>query len=173
MTAMDDIADTARIDGIEVIALTPAFAPVAAALHQTGFDDFWDENAICDLLNVPGAFGLLAFAPGSGQHQGSACAEDIPLGFVLVQVVLDEAEINTIVVGPAARRCGVGNILMENVVSHLQKHGVGRLLLEVACDNAAAMALYQKLGFAEIGRRRGYYRRNGGPAIDALVMERV
>lgn len=170
MTAMDEVT---RIEEIEVIALTPAFAPVAAALHQTGFDDFWDENAICDLLNVPGAFGLLAFAPGSGQHQGSACAEDIPLGFVLVQVVLDEAEINTIVVGPAARRCGVGNILMENVVSHLQKHGVGRLLLEVACDNAAAMALYQKLGFAEIGRRRGYYRRNGGPAIDALVMERV
>ncbi|OSQ40346.1 GNAT family N-acetyltransferase [Thalassospira mesophila] len=169
--AMDE---TARI---EVIALTPAFAPVAAALHQTGFDDCWDENAICDLLNVPGAFGLLAFVPGSGHDDrdgdGTATVDDIPLGFVLVQTVVGEAEINTIVVGPAARRRGVGNILMENVFSHLQKQGVERLLLEVACDNEAAIALYRKSGFAEIGRRRGYYRRNGGPAMDALVMERV
>jgi len=167
VTALDD---TAQVD---VIALTPAFAPVAAALHQTGFDECWDENALCDLLAVPGAFGLLAFTPGLDQQGDGVLEDDIPLGFVLVQTVLDEAEINTIVVGPQARRRGVGQALMENVLLYLQKQGVNRLLLEVACDNEAAIALYRKLGFAEIGRRREYYRRKAGPRVDALVMERL
>ncbi len=164
---------TTETSAPEIVALTPAFAAVAAALHQTGFDDCWDESAICDLLSVPGAFGLLAFVPEGRQFNGEIVAADMPLGFVLVQTVLDEAEINTIVVDAKARRLGVGRLLMQGVLAQLQNHACIRLLLEVACDNAVAIALYGKLGFVEIGRRRGYYRRKDGPPVDALVMERV
>ena len=45
--------------------------------------------------------------------------------------------------------------------------------LEVAADNAAAQALYARAGFAESGRRRGYYRRPDGSGLDALVMQRA
>lgn len=164
---------TTQTAALEIVALTPAFAAVAAALHQTGFEDCWDETAICDLMAVPGAFGLLAFVPKGRQFNGETVVDDRPLGFVLVQTVLDEAEINTIVVDAKARRHGVGNVLMQGVFARLQNQASTRLLLEVACDNAAAIALYGKLGFVEIGRRRGYYRRKEGPAVDALVMERV
>jgi ribosomal-protein-alanine N-acetyltransferase len=44
--------------------------------------------------------------------------------------------------------------------------------LEVAVDNAAALRLYRRAGFAEAGRRRGYYERPGG-RVDALVLTRV
>ena len=37
-------------------------------------------------------------------------------------------------------------------------------------DNAAALALYSRSGFAEAGRRRGYYHSPGNPPVDALVM---
>lgn len=164
---------TTDASGIEIVALTPAFAGVAAALHQTGFDDCWDESAICDLLAVPGAFGLLAFVPAGTEFDAEIAAGDIPLGFVLVQTVLDEAEINTIVVDGKARRHGVGRLLMQSVFAQLQNRASARLLLEVACDNDAAIGLYTGLGFTEIGRRRGYYHRKDGPAVDALVMERV
>ena len=43
-----------------------------------------------------------------------------------------------------------------------------RLFLEVAEDNAAALALYKGMGFQEIGRRKKYYHRPDGPAVDAL-----
>lgn len=153
---------------IELVALTAAFAPVAAALHRQGFEDSWDEKAIARLLDVPGAFGILAFEPGDRAEN----RDDLPLGFVLIQTVLDEAEINTIVVARDARHCGVAKKLLSAVFDRLGDDGIGRLLLEVAEDNASAIALYRRCGFSEIGRRKKYYRRKSGREVDALVMER-
>ena len=47
------------------------------------------------------------------------------------------------------------------------------MFLEVAVDNPAAIALYQAAGFVPAGRRRGYYRRQGADAMDALVLRRT
>jgi ribosomal-protein-alanine N-acetyltransferase len=169
---------TSPVD-IEIVDLAPAFAGVAAALHEDGFDEAWNADAMVDLLAVPGAFGLLAFEPGEpgsiskSTDHGAGTQEpvDRPLGFVLVQAVLDEAEITTIVVANHARRRGVARRLLEKLRDRLTKSGVTRLLLEVAQDNPGAIALYNANGFREIGRRKGYYRRGGGTTIDALVME--
>jgi ribosomal-protein-alanine N-acetyltransferase len=43
------------------------------------------------------------------------------------------------------------------------------VLLEVRADNELAQGLYRRRGFAEIGRRRGYYQPSG---TDAVVMKR-
>lgn len=153
---------------IELVALTAAFAPLASALHADGFEDPWDSDAIIRLLDVPGGFGILAFTPGDLAKN----RDDIPLGFVLIQTMLDEAEINTIVVAKKARKQGVARKLLSAVFDRLREDGVGRLLLEVAEDNAPAIALYRQLGFDEIGRRKNYYRRKSGRTVDALVMER-
>jgi len=154
---------------IVLVPLTAAFATVASALHAEGFDDAWDEDAIIRLLDVPGAFGILAYRPGDQSKN----AKDQPLGFVLMQTVLDEAEINTITVAPDARRMGVGRALLDAVKDRLVAAGVTRILLEVAVDNDGAIALYRQNGFAEIGRRKGYYARLGGRKVDALVLERL
>jgi len=154
---------------IVLVPLTAAFASVASALHAEGFDDAWDEDAIIRLLDVPGAFGILAYRPGDQSKN----AKDQPLGFVLMQTVLDEAEINTITVAPDARRMGVGRALLDAVKDRLVAAGVTRILLEVAVDNDGAIALYRQNGFAEIGRRKGYYARLGGRKVDALVLERL
>tara|TARA_R110000796_G_scaffold16484_5_gene51489 strand:- start:57476 stop:58042 length:567 start_codon:yes stop_codon:yes gene_type:complete len=156
-----------KTKAIELVALTGAFASVAAALHEQGFDDCWDADAITRLLDVPGAFGLLAFQPGDNARNGA----DIPLGFVLVQAVLDEAEINTIVVTPSARGLGVGKKLLSGVEERLRADDVTRMLLEVAIDNEPALRLYRGFGFAEIGRRKRYYDRRDGQKVDALVLE--
>ena len=89
-----------------------------------------------------------------------------------MQAVLDEAEINTIVVAKEARKRGVARKLLSATFDRLRETGVGRVLLEVADDNAPAIALYRDCGFAEIGRRKRYYRRKSGREVDALVMER-
>ncbi|MBX2832414.1 MAG: ribosomal protein S18-alanine N-acetyltransferase [Rhodospirillales bacterium] len=161
--------DDKQDEEIVLVPLTAAFAEVASALHAQGFEDCWDGNAIIRMLDVPGAFGVLAFQPGNVALNG----QDQPLGFVLIQAVIDEAEINTITVAPAARRLGVGKKLLAAVEERLRNNDVKRMLLEVAVDNDPAIGLYRQNGFAEVGRRKGYYSRNDGRKTDALVLERI
>lgn len=137
--------------------LTVAMGDVAAALHEaSGFHETWTADAFNGLL-ATGADGLLAL---SG---------DTPVGLILWRVAADEAEILTICTLPTHRRLGVGRQLLEAAKAALKAAEIERLLLEVAVDNDAAIALYRAFGFAEAGRRRGYYTRPDGHA-DALVM---
>lgn len=80
----------------------------------------------------------------------------------------DTADLDRIAVLPGVRRLGVGRTLLDALVGHATAAGAERLLLEVAVDNAGAIALYAATGFVEIHRRRRYY--PGG--VDAVVMER-
>ena len=68
---------------------------------------------------------------------------------------------------PDVRRGGIGRALVQAVISALAARGVRQIYLEVRESNAGARAMYGALGFQEVGRRRGYYRR---PAEDAIVL---
>ncbi|HRJ60809.1 MAG TPA: GNAT family N-acetyltransferase, partial [Azospirillaceae bacterium] len=85
------------------------------------------------------------------------------------RVVLDEAEILTICVDEVMRRRGLGGALLQAAHNAAAAAGATALYLEAATDNVSALALYRSAGFAEVGRRRGYYRRDA-EKIDALVM---
>lgn len=128
-----------------------------AELHATSFDPPWTAEDLRELLRAPDALAL--------------CAEDD--GFILVRSVLDEAEVLTLAVRPAARRRGLGRALVEAAADRLALHGVGELRLEVATDNPDAQALYAACGFRPTGRRKGYYARGAGaPAVDAVTLTR-
>ena len=83
-----------------------------------------------------------------------------------------EAELLTIAVLPEARRLGLGRRLVGRFIYQARLRGADSACLEVAEDNADARALYLAAGFAEAGRRRGYYRTPEGKAVDALVLVR-
>ncbi|MCC1492846.1 ribosomal protein S18-alanine N-acetyltransferase [Cognatishimia sp. F0-27] len=93
-------------------------------------------------------------------------------GFVLGQVVFDEAEILALATDPAHQRRGVASSLLKQFFTLAQSRGGTRLFLEVAEDNAPAIAFYRRHGFEIQGLRRGYYRRAGAAAADACVMAR-
>ena len=124
-----------------------------AAIHAEAFATPWDEAALSELLAAPGVF---------------AVAEDD--GFILIRVVVDEAEILTLAVRPSARRAGLGVRLVEAAVVRAAALGAERMFLEVAEGNAAARALYARSGFVEMGRRRGYYSHADGSGEDALTL---
>ncbi len=84
----------------------------------------------------------------------------------------DEAEVLTIVVDPSNRRQGVAGRLMRANMELLVRHGVKSWFLEVGETNAPARKLYANLGFAEVGRRQGYYRVEGAPPATALILRR-
>ena len=120
-----------------------------AGLHEACFAQAWTQDALRDLLKIA---GTLAFSASDG--------------FVMTRIAGDEAEILTIAVAPAARRGGVGSALLYEAARHTQQMGARTMFLEVGESNATAMALYKRLGFREVGRRKSYY----GPSDDALIL---
>ncbi len=128
-----------------------------AALHRQGFTvpRPWSAAEIAGLLTGTGVF---------------LCT--VPQGFAMGRAVADEAELLTLVVAPEARRCGQGRLLLAAFEAEAQARGAARGFLEVAADNAPAIALYTHAGYAQTGRRRGYYHAPNGPAIDALLLAR-
>jgi [ribosomal protein S18]-alanine N-acetyltransferase len=80
----------------------------------------------------------------------------------------DEAHVATLGVTKALQGEGVGSLLLDALLAEADKRSPV-VLLEVRADNDAAQRLYQRRGFTEIGRRRGYYQPSGA---DAVVMRR-
>lgn len=124
-----------------------------AALHASAFDAPWDVPAFRRLLAMPGA-------------EVEAEAD----GFLMWRRAADEAEIVTLAVRPEARRQGLAGRLLDRAVARARSQGVTRMILEVAHDNGAALALYATRGFVQSGRRRGYYARADGSRADALIL---
>jgi len=89
------------------------------------------------------------------------------VGFAAGAVVLEEAELESVAVDDAWRRCGVGRALSEAVFGWAGMRGAKQVRLEVRAANEAAQALYRELGFETRGMRRGYY---VDPVDDAVLM---
>ncbi len=146
---------TARPGPGTLRAVVAADLPALAALHAGCFPaEPWDAAQLAALLATPGCQGLQLV-------RGEAAT-----GFLLWRQVADEAEILTLAVAAAWRRRGLGATLLEALLARLLAAGARRLFLEVAADNAAALALYRGAGFRPVGRRPAYYRDGG----DALVL---
>jgi len=89
------------------------------------------------------------------------------IGMAGFWLIADEAHISTIAVYPAWRRRGLGEWLLVNIIEDAQNLGAIVATLEVRPSNQAALALYQKYDFAEVGRRFHYYSDNNE---DALIL---
>lgn len=96
-----------------------------------------------------------------------------PSGFVLTRLAAGEAEILSVAVLRTARGRGIARQLLAAHLSRLAHERVVRLHLEVEEGNDPALALYRSLGFAEIGRRPGYYLKPDGARAAAITMVRA
>lgn len=83
-------------------------------------------------------------------------------------------DVLSLAVDPTARRRGIGRALLAELLTQAWSAGAERVLLEVAADNDAALALYAAAGFEAVRRRVGYYAGPEGPgSVDALVLARA
>ncbi len=124
-------------------------------IERASFGDPWNRSAFLDLIGDPRVAFLVADAGGELR------------GYVVAWYVLDEGEIGNLAVHDSARRQGIGARLLDAAIAKVRGSNVDSLYLEVRDSNAAARALYASRGFAEVGRRKEYYRR---PKEDALVL---
>lgn len=91
------------------------------------------------------------------------------LGFIMSRPVLDEADILLLAVKKDWQGQGIGGRLMEKARLDWEGAGLSRIFLEVRSRNSPALALYQKAGFKEIGRRKDYYKDPPDDAIEMLL----
>jgi [ribosomal protein S18]-alanine N-acetyltransferase len=79
------------------------------------------------------------------------------LGYTLFWHVVDELHLLNVAVAVDARRRGIGRALLEDLFAYAREHDAHRILLEVRASNAAAIALYESLGFTRFNVRERYY----------------
>ncbi|MCR5194485.1 MAG: ribosomal protein S18-alanine N-acetyltransferase [Alphaproteobacteria bacterium] len=89
-------------------------------------------------------------------------------GFIVWRTVLDETEIITVGVHPDARGTGIAIAMIGIMENEIKKIGATKIFLEVSHTNTPAIKLYEKCGFAQIGKRKQYY----SDGSDAILMEK-
>ena len=142
---------------IEILPMDQTHVAQIAQLEALCFSDPWSESSIASELSNPLSCWLVAV-------EGEKVA-----GYIGSQTVMGETDMMNVAVHPDYRRQGIANRLILTLVDALKKRGSHWLMLEVRQSNAPARALYEKLGFAEVGRRKNYYR---NPKEDALILRK-
>lgn len=139
-----------------------ADADALARIHAQSFRLGWDAAEFERLIANRLSRGLVATdAPGGA-----------PVGFILLSGVTPEMEILSVAVDDGRRGEGIGARLVEAAFGTLAAEGIRTVFLEVEDGNLAALRLYARTGFREIGRRPGYYRDCAGAPVAALTMRR-
>ena len=137
--------------------MTAEHVPQVAQLEKICFADPWSELSISlELTNV-------------WSYWVVALDGDTVVGYVGSQSSIDEADIMNVAVHPDYRRQGIAENLINTLVVELKNRGCHALLLEVRVSNTPAITLYEKLGFAQVGCRKNYYR---NPKEDALILRK-
>ena len=150
----------------EIVPMQLQDCAEVAALHGERFSRVWDETEFQNLLSQDTTFGFVA-------RQTNAILKKPLPGFVLARHVAGEAEILTVAVSAKLGRTGLGWRLMQAAMREAHARGGESLFLEVDAGNVPALGLYRKLGFEQVGERRGYYKDDKGAVSTALVMKRV
>ncbi|MDO8314968.1 MAG: ribosomal protein S18-alanine N-acetyltransferase [Rugosibacter sp.] len=144
---------------LRITAMTLADLDTVVAAEATLHASPWTRGQFADSL-AAGHDVLLAYDSSNAL-----------VGYGVVMMAVGEADLLNISVLPAFQRQGVGAAFLQHLMARARMRQVTRMLLEVRATNRAALALYTRQGFTEIGRRHGYY-----PAHeqreDAIVMAR-
>jgi ribosomal-protein-alanine N-acetyltransferase len=136
--------------------------PVLATLHAQCFALGWTEASFYQSMAATNVIAWLALLG----------PEREPVGFMVVRVVEDEAEILTLGVLRGHRRRGIARQLLAQATARASSAAAAALFLEVAEGNQAARGLYRKAGFHVVGRRANYYPSPDGSSEAAIVMRR-
>ena len=128
-----------------------------AELEKICFQDPWSEKSVAAELEHDYSLWLVAM-------EGETLA-----GYIGSQISYGEADMMNVAVSPDHRRKGIGEKLILALMEELKARECISLALEVRASNAPAIALYDKLGFGQIGLRKNYYR---NPKEDALILRK-
>jgi ribosomal-protein-alanine N-acetyltransferase len=135
--------------------MTVSDLPSVAAIEKKGYQFPWGEDIFRDCLKA--------------RYDCWVCEErDKVLGYCIASVAVGEAHVLNLCVDPDEQGQGIGRKLLENLIDSARGRAE-TVFLEVRPSNTVAIALYENMGFNEIGIRKGYYPAENGRE-DALML---
>jgi len=149
------------ISGIEITDMNKADLPEIQAIENVVFLAPWSEQMLRRELLSPLSSCRVARA-----RQGRSL---VVAGYLICWIYAAETHIHNLAVKQEFRRMGVGGLLLADAIQLSRKKAAEWVYLEVRRSNCAAIRLYEKFAFLELGVRKSYYRESGE---DALVLGR-
>lgn len=141
---------------VQILPFGEAQLEEVYAVFRDAIPECWSVEALREELHHPMARILVAI-----QNR-------VVLGFVQARHIAGEGDLLNIAVSAAARRQGIGRILIQALLELAQKEKIAHYILEVREQNTPAIAFYESLGMIRVGRRRDFYR---APTDHALLYQ--
>ena len=135
--------------------MKPEDVPAVSRLEQETFSMPWSEKDFLDMVEKEDARYYVA------EREGQL------LGCCGLLMIAGEGNITNVMVAPWARNQGIGTEMLRHLLSEGSREGMTAYTLEVRVSNAAAIHVYEKLGFVSEGIRPGFYER---PEEDAMIL---
>ena len=129
------------------------------ALEQSVFPHPWSRANFVDSL----ASGYDAWVLREADEGALA-------GYFLLMHAVDETHLLDVAVSGGRQGSGLGRYLLDRIAARARAKGMGSILLEVRPSNGRALQVYERYGYTQIGRRKGYYPAHEGQREDAIVM---
>ena len=123
-------------------------ATYAFPWSQTLFEDCFQENYRPQVLELEGQL----------------------IGYAVILATVEEGHVMNFCIAPDFQQRGYGMFLLKNILGDTMHSGVRKIIIEVRVSNQAAINLYQKVGFCQIGVRKKYYPAQNQSREDALVL---
>jgi ribosomal-protein-alanine N-acetyltransferase len=155
--ARDPTDASARHRLVRFRAMIPSDVPGVGLVERESYAFPWSEGIFRDCLRV----GYLC--------RVAECDREI-VAYGIVAMGAGEAHILNICVSEAMRGRGIGRQMLNLLLERSRQAGMSEVFLEVRPSNMHAIALYQSMGFIEVGRRKAYYQATDGRE-DALVLK--
>ncbi|MBR7133699.1 MAG: ribosomal protein S18-alanine N-acetyltransferase [Clostridia bacterium] len=152
---LDRLLDSGFFADYRVVSAEDEHIKGIAEIEAVTFAEPWSENVIAQAMK------------GGTDFFVAVDAEKRVLGYVGISAVCGEGYIANIAVRSDSRLMGIGTALMNRIMDFANENGLEFVSLEVRASNQKALSLYEKFGFVQEGRRKGFY---NNPKEDALIM---
>lgn len=134
--------------------MTAEDVPFISRLEEETFSMPWSADSFLEMIGKEDARYYVAEEDGR------------LLGGCGVLMIAGEGNITNVAIAPEARNRGIGTALLRHLMAEGDREGLTAYTLEVRVSNAAAIHVYEKLGFVSAGVRPGFYEK---PVEDALI----
>jgi [ribosomal protein S18]-alanine N-acetyltransferase len=157
------IAERRQVADLVWADMTPADVASVMVIERQAYPFPWTSGNFLDSLKAGYTMKVL-------KERG------VMIGYLVWMRVVDEVHLLNVALSPARQGRGLGAWMMRQLMDQVRAVGIDQILLEVRPSNASAIRLYRRLGFEDIGRRKGYYpnsasQQNGRE--DAIVMRKT
>lgn len=148
-----------QVDLMRFRKMTKADLPRVLEIEHAGYNYPWAEGIFHDCLKAA--------------HYDCWVCEDTEaniMAYCIVSTAVGEATVLNLCIDPVMRKQGLGRKFMLHVIETAKARKAESVFLEVRPSNTGAVALYESLGFNEIGIRPGYYKAENNTREDAIMM---